>query len=62
MRVTLTIEEVREVLVKALGEKTQYALGEFHPEDCYFSVTSLTKDGNEVEVEDLVGITFTGEK
>lgn len=54
-KITLTDDEVRAVLAKALAEKTQYVLGEFDPEECYFTVTSTSG-----EVEDVEEVTFTG--
>ena len=54
-KITLTDEEVRVALAKPLTEKCQYVLGEFDPEECYFTV--ITSSG---EVQDVEEILFTG--
>lgn len=54
-KITLTDEEVRNALAKALTDKTQHVFGEFDPEECWFTVEA---DGE--EVTDVEEITFTG--
>ena len=54
-KITLTDEEVREVLAKAISEKTRYVLGEFDPEECYFTVLSTSG-----EIYNVKEVTFTG--
>ena len=56
MIITLNYDEVLEALVKALDEKTKHVLGEFNPNDGYFTVT--TENG---EVEGVEQVKFTME-
>lgn len=56
MNITLTYNEVRETLAKALAEKTGHMFG-FDPDDCWFTVTH----NNGEEVRDVEEICFTGQ-
>jgi hypothetical protein len=57
MNITLTYDEVRAALAKALNEKTNHMYGEFSPDDCWLTVTH----NNGEEVLDVEEICFTGQ-
>lgn len=55
MIVTLTNDEVRAALARAIEEKTSYVLGTVTADDCWFDVKS---EGEEIEVVSSIEFSF----
>lgn len=55
MIITLTDDEVRAALAKAIDEKTCFIFGPIDPDGCFFTVEDTSGD----EMQDVGVVTFT---